>query len=338
MAVNLPELVIGRGAFGGKILPARAGRTSVAILSQDGARDIAGGVGDRLAAEGLMTGFVSLPDGEAAKTLKVAGDVYRELNRLGLTRDGTVLAVGVGAVTDLAGFVAATYLRGVEAVYCPTTLLGAVDAAIGGKTGVNVGGKNLVGVFSYPTRIVIDLDVLDALPAALRIQGMAEVLKAGLVGDAELVTLLERDGLDADIEEVVSRAVAVKTSVVEQDFREAGRRAILNYGHTVGHAVEVAAGLSHGEAVALGMVVAGEISTRLAGFEEHTRVTEIIESLGLPVRLTGQLDGDQMMDLIHLDKKRDSSGIRMVLLEAIANPVLQPVDETVIEAALAVIE
>jgi 3-dehydroquinate synthase len=332
--VSASEIIIGRGAFAGEILPLQPERRRVAILSQQGARAIAHEMGAKLADEGLEVGVIDIPGGEAAKTLQTAECIFEELNRRGLTRHDTVLAVGGGAVTDLGGFVAATYLRGIEAVYCATTLLGAVDAAIGGKTGINVGGKNLVGVFAHPARIVIDLDVIEALPANLRTQGMAEVLKAGLVGDSELVDLLEEDGLEADIEEVVNRAVAVKVSVVAGDFREAGERAILNYGHTIGHAVEVVAAISHGEAVAVGMVAAGVVSHQLVGFNEAPRVNRIIERLGLPLRAPGGSDRRQILDLISLDKKRDPSGIRMVLVEAIGRPVLQTVDRATIENAL----
>ncbi|NNC93502.1 MAG: 3-dehydroquinate synthase [Acidimicrobiia bacterium] len=334
MAVAATEISIGRGVFTTAILPPRSERRQVAILSQPGAQAIARGIGETLAASGLLVGVIDVPDGEAAKTLQTAERIYAELNRRGLSRDDTVLAVGGGAVTDFGGFIAATYLRGIEAVYCATTLLGAVDAAIGGKTGINVGGKNLVGVFSHPSRVVVDLDVLDVLPEDLRIQGMAEVLKAGLIGDLELVDLLERDGLGADLDQVVRRAVAVKMSVVEGDFREAGRRAILNYGHTIGHAVEIVAGISHGEAVAIGMVAAGVVSEQLVGFDEADRVTRVIESLGLPVGAPGGLDRGRMLQLVGLDKKRDTSGIRMVLLEAIGRPVVQAVDETIINSAL----
>ncbi|MDH3539732.1 MAG: 3-dehydroquinate synthase [Acidimicrobiia bacterium] len=334
MAVTVSEIIIGRGAFAAQVLPPRPERRRVAILCQPGARAIALGINESLAAGGLEVAMIEVPDGEAAKTMHTAERIYLELNRRGLSRYDTVLAVGGGAVTDLGGFVAATYLRGIEAVYCATTLLGAVDAAIGGKTGINVGGKNLVGVFAHPTRIVIDLEVIQALPEHLRTQGMAEVLKAGLVGDRELVGLLERDGLAADIEEVVTRAVAVKQGVVDGDFREAGQRAVLNYGHTIGHAVELAAGISHGEAVALGMVAAGSVSRQLVGFEDAPRVERIIERLGLPVRAPSHLDRRRLPDLIGLDKKRDSSGLRMVLLEAIGRPVLHPVDQATVESAL----
>ena len=333
MALGESDILIGRGVLGDELLVGRDGRERVAILSQPGALEIARRLEDQLGATGLATTVIELPDGEAAKTLDVAGTTYLELNRLGMTRHDSLVAVGGGAVTDLGGFVAATYLRGIEAVYCPTTLLGAVDAGIGGKTGVNVGGKNLIGVFAHPARIVIDLDVLEALPDHLLRQGMAEALKAGLIGDPELVTMLERDGLAADLDGVVTRAVAVKVGVVREDFREGGRRAVLNYGHTIGHAVEVSASMSHGEAVAVGMVAAGAVSTVLTGFTEAGRQKAIIEHLGLPTGVPA-IDRDEVKRLINLDKKRDSTGIRKVLLEAIGRPVVQTVDPATIDQAL----
>lgn len=335
MPVTSSEIVIAPGALAGEILPPRPERERVAVLSQEGAAGSARLVLDGLAETGLQAELIVVPDGEEAKTLAAAGDMYMHLNALGLTRADTLVAVGGGAVTDVGGFVAATYLRGIEAVYCPTTLLGAVDAAIGGKTGINVGGKNLVGVFSQPTRIVIDVEVLDRLPAHLRRQGMAEALKAGLVADPRLVDLLERDGLEADTGEVVQRAVDVKTAVVAEDYRESSRRAILNYGHTIGHAVEVVAGVSHGEAVAIGMVAAGAASAHLTGFVDQDRQRSIIERLGLPT--SAVFEFGRVRELIDLDKKRDSSGLRMVLLEAIGRPVVRSVDDEIIRLAMTAI-
>jgi 3-dehydroquinate synthase len=333
MAVGESDILISRGALDHEILGGREGRRRVAVLSQEGALRIARRLADRLAATGMTVEVIALPDGEQAKTLDVARDTYLALNRMGMTRQDTLVAVGGGSVTDLGGFVAATYLRGIEAIYCPTTLLGAVDAAIGGKTGVNVGGKNLVGVFAHPARIVIDLEVLEALPDHLLRQGMAEVLKAGLIGDPGLVSLLEHDGLAADLEDLVSRAVSVKVAVVGEDFRESGRRAILNYGHTIGHAVEVSAALSHGEAVAIGMVAAGAASAALAGFREADRQRGVIEALGLPVGLA-DLDRNDVKRLIQLDKKRDATGVRMVLLEEVGRPIVRTVDDATIDIAL----
>jgi 3-dehydroquinate synthetase len=331
-------VVVGRGVLApGTVLEERPGRARVAVLCQPGepariGANLAGG----LRAGGVGAEVRVLPDGEEAKTLAVAAGVYEWLADIGLTRDDTVLGVGGGALTDLAGFVAATFLRGVEAVYVPTTLLGAVDAALGGKTAVNLGAKNLVGAFRHPARVVIDADVLDRLPAGLRREGAAEALKAGLVGDPDLVALYERDGLQADLFEVVRRAVAVKAAVVSRDFHDRGERAHLNYGHTVGHAVEVAAGLGHGSAVAVGMVAAGRAATLVAGFGEEARQREVIVGLGLPVS-AAFADPAEVRRLLELDKKRDSAGLRMVLLERVGRPRLEHVGAATVEAALAAV-
>jgi 3-dehydroquinate synthase len=283
----------------------------------------------------LETAVAVLPDGEDAKTLEQLGRLYTALRDHNVTRRDTLVAVGGGTVTDIGGFAAATYLRGIEAVYIPTTLLGAVDAAIGGKTGINIEGKNLAGTFTQPARVVIDVDVLEELPLDLRIQGMAEVIKTGLVGDPDLVALLEQDGLDAPTQSVVEMAVAVKQAVVDVDFRENGLRRVLNYGHTIGHAIEVAAGVSHGEAIAVGMQAAGLIAERLTGFVELPRQKAIIEKLRLPTQIAA--DAGEVSRLVGYDKKRDDGGIKMVLLESIGAPVVLPVGDDLLEKAIAAV-
>ena len=333
MAVIPPDIVLGSGVLDLPVLADRPDRRRVAVVTHRGAVAIARRVCEQVTADGMAAELIEVPDGEDAKSIEVAAEVYRRLNRMGMTRADTVLAVGGGAVTDLAGFVAATYLRGVEVVYCPTTLLGAVDAAIGGKTGINLDGKNLVGVFRQPARVVIDIEILAALPIELLRQGMAEALKVGLIADPDLVDLLERHGCDADLTVVVERAVRVKLAIVGEDFTESGRRAVLNYGHTIGHAVEVAAGVSHGEAVAIGMVAAGAVAAHLVGFAGAGRQRAIIERLGLPT--TAEFDRAQARALVGLDKKRDLSGVRMVLLEEIGRPVVIAVPEEAVELGLA---
>jgi len=309
----------------------------VALLCQPGepAR-LARALARAIRAGGEAAAVRVLPDGEGAKTLAVAGAVYEWLAGLGLNRQDTVLGVGGGALTDAAGFVAATFLRGVEAVFVPTTLLGAVDASIGGKTALNLGAKNLVGAFHHPARVVVDADILDALPERLRIAGSAEALKAGLVGDPGLVALYESDGSGADLEDVVRRAVAVKAAIVGRDPREQGERAHLNYGHTVGHAVEVAGGLGHGPAVAVGMVAAGRASALLAGFTGEGRQRAVLERLGLPVAAPGP-GRAAVLGLMGQDKKRTGAGLRMVLLEAVGRPRLEVVGTATVEAALAAV-
>ncbi len=317
------EIVVGHGVAGGDVagavLPQRAARR-IAVLAQPGSRSVA----EEIAAS-LDAPVRILPDRDEAKRLAVVEECYLWLNELGFTRSDLIVAVGGGALTDVAGFVAATYLRGVPVVLVPTTLLAAVDAAIGGKTGVNVGGKNLAGVFRHPARVVIDTGVVGALPVELLREGAAEALKAGLIADERLVALYERDGLDADVAEIITRAVAVKADIVAADFTESGRRAFLNYGHTIGHAVEVAAGISHGAAVAIGMVAAGAVSARRLGFDEAARQHAVIARLGLPTAAP-PLDAAEVHRLVALDKKRNAEGLRMTLLHDIGSPVVLPVD------------
>lgn len=332
---GLTEVVIAQGLTE-PLLPPREGRSRVAILTQPAATDTALEVARVLDGGGLKTEVIGLPDREEAKTLAVAETVYEALARFGLARHDTVLGVGGGSVTDLAGYVAGTWLRGVESVHVPTTLLGAIDASIGGKTGVNIGGKNLVGVFWHPSRVVIDIDRLGRLPGYLIREGMAEAYKAGLIGDPELAAAIEGSGLETDMEQVVTRAVGVKAGIVDRDVHEHGDRAFLNLGHTIGHAIEFASSLSHGEAVGLGMVAAVRISEKIAGFQHSDRVIAAIGHLGLPTQVEG-LEPARVLDLLGRDKKRDAGGIRMVLLRDIAEPFLEHVDHNDIELGLSAI-
>ena len=334
------EILVGRyrGVPGAAVLlPPNDDRRRVGILTHDGATRVAAGVEATLRAAGLDVAVRQLPDREGAKTLATAEAAYLWLNNCGLTRGDTIIGVGGGALTDAAGFIGATYLRGLEVVLVPTTLLGAVDAAIGGKTAVNVGGKNLAGVFHHPARVVVDLDILDALPRTLLIEGTAEAVKAGLIADLDLVSLYEAHGLDAPLDEVVVRAIGVKADVVSDDFREAGRRALLNYGHTVGHAIETASGIPHGHAVAIGMVAAAAASERLLGFSDAARQSRLLEKLGLPVTAPVVKRAD-VVRLMTLDKKRDASGLRMVLLSAVGAATVASVDDATVGAALSAIE
>lgn len=329
------EVTIGQG-LPSALLPSRDGRSRVAILTQPAPTPIALEMARRLEADGLSTEVIGLPDREEAKSLEVAASVYEVLARFGLNRDDTVMGVGGGSVTDLAGYVAGTWLRGVEVVHAPTTVLGAVDASIGGKTGVNLGGKNLVGVFWHPSRVVIDTDQLASLPRYLIREGMAEAYKAGLIGDRSLASLLEDSGLSAPLNEVVPKAIAVKADIVNRDVHERGDRAYLNFGHTIGHAIEYASSLSHGECVGLGMVAAARISEKLAGFSSADAVSAGVARLGLPTEVEG-LELARVVDLLGHDKKRDSGGLRMVLLKDIEGPFLTHVDPSDVEVGLAAI-
>jgi 3-dehydroquinate synthase len=319
-----------------QILPPREDRHRVVILTQPGATRHALEVARRIRDDGVEIEVVGLPDRDEAKTLEVAGTVYESFARLGLSRKDTVVGVGGGSVTDLAGFTAGTWLRGIEVVHVPTTLLAAVDAAIGGKTGVNLGGKNLVGVFWHPTRVVVAISILETLPRSLLREGFTEALKTGLVGDPELFALLEAKGAATPLEQVVELSVAVKRRIVGIDERENGERAFLNFGHTFGHAIEFASTLSHGDSVGLGMIGACRISQTRRGFGESARVRSALAELGVPTEISGQ-DRARVKDLLRHDKKRDGGGLRMVLLERIGQPVLTHVDDDDVDIGLAAI-
>lgn len=330
------EVIVSRG-LPKPILTDRSNRARAAVVTQPAPTSTALEVARSLEEEeGLKTEVIGLPDREEAKTLDVATSVYEALAKFGLSRYDTVVGVGGGTVTDLAGYVAGTWLRGVESVYVSTTLLGAVDASIGGKTGVNLGGKNLVGVFWHPTRVLIDVDVLERLPTYLIREGMAEAYKSGLIGDVALVDLIASNGLESDLSEVVERSLIVKSRIVDADQREDDVRAVLNFGHTIGHAIEYASALSHGEAVSLGMVAAAVISEKVTGFEGVAGVKRALSELGLPISVDG-LDLTRVLDLLRRDKKRDASGMRMILLEAIERPVIRYIDDEDVELGLSAI-
>jgi 3-dehydroquinate synthase len=243
------------------------------------------------------------------------------------------VGVGGGAATDHAGFAASIYLRGISFALVPTTLLAMVDASVGGKTGVDLpAGKNLVGAFHQPRAVVADLGFLDTLPAREQAAGMAEVVKAGLIADAALFERIERESaLDRELlAELITAAVRVKAEVVTEDERESGRRAILNFGHTLGHALEAesAYALLHGEAVSLGMVAALTIG-QARGVTEPAlvpRAIRLLARLGLPVDVNGRING-QVLARIEVDKKRRSDGVKFVF-------VPRPGDAVVVEVPL----
>ena len=339
------EILISDG-LASPLLPSRTAHppSRVVVLTQPGpVAEVALAVARRVEQDMAGTNspaqihILEIPDRDQAKTLAVVEGIYRELDRRRVDRYDTIVGVGGGAATDLAGFVASTWLRGVEVVYVPTTLLGAVDASIGGKTGVNRDGKNQIGTFRHPHRVVVSVDVLSKIPRSLLIEGMAETLKAGLIGDIQLMEILEEHGLDAPLEEVVSRAVRVKADVVTSDFHEMGRRAILNYGHTLGHAVETASGVPHGHAVAVGMVAAGAISAERVGFAHQDRQRRLIASLGLPTAAP-PTERQVVIQLLGKDKKRQGRGLpKMVLLEDFGRPVVVDVTHEDLEIGLAAI-
>lgn len=314
------EIVITEG-LPEDLLPIRAGRGRAAVITQPGATRVAVEVARRLEEHGLEAEIIGVPDRDQAKTLEVAESVYRSLAGMGFGRDDTVVGVGGGSVTDLAGFVAGTWMRGVEVVHVPTTLLAAVDASVGGKTGVNLAGKNLVGLFWHPTRVVVDVRVLKSLPNAMVREGLVEALKTGLVGDPGLFQLIEMHGTSSDLKTVIERSLAVKTALVGRDEREKAERAHLNFGHTIGHAIEYASTLSHGDSVGLGLIAAAAISRSKVGFPESARVKAAVTALGVPGDIDG-LERKRVTELVSMDKKRDATGARMVLLSQIGQPLV----------------
>lgn len=319
--------------FPDELLPVREARSKVAVITQPGATQHAVEISQLIARGGLEVETIGVPDRDQAKTMEVVASVYESLAAMGMSRGDTVVGVGGGSVTDLAGFVAGTWMRGVEVVHVPTTLLGAVDAAIGGKSGVNLAGKNLVGVFWHPSRVVVNTALLGRLPTSLLREGMVEALKAGMVGDPGLFELLEGDGLESDLAEVVERSMRVKLDLVAADEREEGERAFLNLGHTVGHAVEFASTLSHGDSVGIGLVAAAAVSRSKSGFAEGERVIRALKGLGAPTEIQG-LDRARVMELMDKDKKRDANGIRMVLVSHIGQPLVAHVTRADLELGL----
>jgi 3-dehydroquinate synthase len=288
-----------------------------------------------LATEGLEPVRIDVPDGEAAKTADVAATCWSVLGTAGFTRSDAVLGVGGGSTTDLAGFVAATWLRGVRLVTMPTTLLAMVDAAVGGKTGINTAeGKNLVGSFHEPAGVLCDLNALTTLPRDDLVAGLAEVIKCGFVADPGILDLLKGDPAGATapeapvLAELIERSIRVKADVVSVDLREtmsAGDRVgreLLNYGHTLGHAIERREGyrMRHGEAISIGMVFAAELSRRAAKLDDATaaRHGEILATFGLPT--TYRADAfDDLLAAMAVDKKARGSTLRFVILNGLAS-------------------
>jgi 3-dehydroquinate synthase len=286
---------------------------------------------------GFEASLFTVPDGESSKSLGQAEKLYTELIRFGLSRDGLVVALGGGVVGDLAGFVAATLLRGVPFVQVPTTLLSQVDSSVGGKVGVNHAlGKNLIGCFRQPALVIIDPLTLDTLPMRERWSGAAEMVKSALIRDAEFFSLIERDLENLMIledagrlSEALAACCRIKADVVGRDELESGLRRILNFGHTIGHAIESAAGygvIRHGEAVAYGMAWALDVSHAFGflGDAVAQRADAVLRRFPLPP-IPESVDPARLLDAISHDKKRTSEGLHLVLLEDIGRAVVHPV-------------
>ncbi|NIZ89856.1 3-dehydroquinate synthase [Kineococcus rubinsiae] len=340
------EVVVGRGLLGelrGLLGPAVE---KVLVVHPRALRSTGEAVREDLAAQGLAAVLAEVPDGEEAKAAEVAAFCWTVLGQSDFTRSDAVVSVGGGAVTDLAGFVAATWLRGVRVVHLPTTVLAMVDAAVGGKTGINTAeGKNLVGSFHPPAGVLCDLDALATLPAHDVRAGLAEVVKAGFIVDPRILELIEADVAAATdptsdvFAELVVRAIRVKADVVGQDLKESGLREVLNYGHTFAHAVELVERYQwrHGAAVSVGLVYVAELA-RLAGRlsdADADRHREVLTSLGLPVTYRGDR-WPQLLDAMKRDKKARGALLRFVVLDGIARPSrLEGPDPAMLQAAYA---
>ncbi len=279
---------------------------------------------------GFETNIITVAAGEKAKSLSVVGQCYDQLAACRLERKSFVVALGGGVVGDLAGFVAASYLRGIPFVQVPTTLLAQVDSSVGGKTGINLkAGKNLVGAFYQPRLVLCDLDTLRTLPSREYRAGLAEIIKYGIIYDAALFDRIERDMTlllkkhPRTLAEVVARCCEIKADVVGQDETESGLRAILNFGHTIGHAIEAISGYGkflHGEAISIGQVAAAKISAEQSGLSEEdvARITQLFKRAGLPTKI--KLSSAQRAKLfaaMKVDKKVSAGEIKFVLARKI---------------------
>jgi 3-dehydroquinate synthase len=285
-----------------------------------------------LARGGFQAALLTITPGERSKSWAVVQRLARELLTLGAHRGTPLIALGGGVVGDVTGFLASIYMRGVPLVQVPTTLLAMVDAGIGGKTAINLpAGKNLLGTFHHPRLVVIDPEFLATLPPKERLNGLAEVLKAGFIRERELLDVLAQEGLGlfkqpGELLEVIGRAAAIKAAIVSADAREQDLRRLLNFGHTLGHGLEAASGfrMPHGRAVALGMLMALWLAERLTGLpeDESRRGQELIRAFGYDRRLP-RLDREAVLAALKLDKKRQENGLVFVLLKHLGEAVIK---------------
>jgi 3-dehydroquinate synthase len=272
---------------------------------------------------------IALAPGEASKSLATVETIYGRLLELEADRTSFIVGIGGGVVCDIAGFAAASFMRGLRCGYVATSLLAQVDASVGGKNGVNFGGyKNLVGTFSQPQFVICDPLLLETLPQKEILCGLAEVVKHALIRDADLFGYLEKNSSRiqkieaAAVERMVSDSVAIKSAIVNQDEKEGGLRRLLNFGHTFGHAIEHINRISHGEAVSIGMVIAVDISVRkgLLSVSDADRIKQLLQRLNLPVRCG--IDPARMIDAVRKDKKRESDAVHFILLRGIGEAVV----------------
>jgi len=336
-------VLVGRDLLG-ELPPLLDGARQVGVLFALPMAPLAHQLSTALAAAGLRPLALPVPDAEAGKTLEVAAGCWDAVGAANFTRTDALVGVGGGAVTDVTGFVAACWLRGVRWVPVATSLLGMVDAAVGGKTGVNTAaGKNLVGAFHPPQAVLCDLATLDSLPPVDLVAGLAEVVKCGFIADPAILDLIEADPKAAAdphhpaLAELVRRAVQVKADVVAADLTESGPREVLNYGHTLAHAIEKVEGFRwrHGHAVAVGLVYAAAVARRAGRLDPETaqRHRLILDLLGLPVTYRAQAWPD-LLATMRVDKKSRGARLRFVVLDGLARPSILdgPTDDLLADA------
>ena len=344
------EITIGGGVFAGAVdfVRARGGVEHAVVITDSNVDGLYGdAMADRFVAEGIESQVLVIEAGEPSKSPEVAADLWQTMIDEGCDRQSVVIAVGGGVVGDLAGFVASTFARGLRFFQAPTTLLAQVDSSVGGKVGVNLeGAKNMVGAFWQPDGVLIDIEALATLPDREYRAGLAEVVKYGVILDAEFFAFLESsieeiNNRDADtLRQIVERCCRLKADVVQQDEREtSGRRAVLNYGHTFGHALEAATdytGLLHGEAVAIGMACASRLAERLGRVDAECtgRQEALLEALGLATGVPEDLDPEELVRLMWRDKKVKEGKLRFILPSKIGRVefVDGPEEDLILEA------
>ena len=300
--------------------------TCVVISDRNVARLFADRVKRSLASAGFRPILITIPAGERSKTLKQAGTICDQMTAAGLARTSFVVGLGGGMIGDISGFVAAIYHRGLPHIQIPTTLLAMVDSSIGGKTGVDTrAGKNLIGAFHQPSLVIDDLDVLKTLPRRQFNQGFAEIIKHAIIADPEMFQMLQsgKAGTAPALQQLIKRNIQIKSRIVAKDERDrTGERALLNFGHTVGHAIERAGNYRkflHGEAVSLGIVAACAISVKRAGLpaDQRAAIVDLLERFGLPTRLPPKFSRKEILDAVRFDKKFEGGKVRFVVTPSI---------------------
>jgi len=338
------DVVIGAGMLerAGSLLREAGLNRPIAVITDERVEEL---YGQKLIASLAAAGFSSslhvVSGGEPAKSFAMAEEVSESLAQAGVDRSSLVVALGGGVVGDLAGFVASIFARGIPYVQVPTTVMAQVDSSVGGKTAINLGaGKNLVGSFHQPALVIVDTETLTTLGVRERNEGLAEVIKYGVIADRSLLDAIE-DLSQQKFAEIIERCVQIKADIVAEDEREeSGKRALLNFGHTIGHAIESAAGygkLLHGEAISLGMRAAGWLSTKYAGlpFGDYQRLIHLLRQLSLPVVLQDEIPTAAVMERVFADKKFRRGQIRFVLTSGFGSAfVSEKITRTDLECAV----